>query len=186
MSTRALPLRHKFDVDAYYRMAEAGVLQPGERIELIDGEIIQMAPIGSRHADTTNRLMQLLVRSLDAATVYVACQTPLRLDAHNEPQPDLMLLRPRAAGYASSHPTPAEAFLVIEVAESSLSFDRTTKAALYATFGVRELWIIDPNTHSIELCRDPKGSEYLSRSIQSSGTLSPVEGVSIDVENLFT
>lgn len=91
-----IPTRRRFDVDAYYRMAETGIIAPKDRVELIDGEIVEMAPIGSAHSGTTNRLTRLVAQSAADGRVLVSVRSPLRLDPFNEPQPDLMLLRPRA------------------------------------------------------------------------------------------
>ena len=96
------PARHRLDVDAYYKMAEAGILTHSDRVELIDGEIIDMTAIGSPHAAVTNRLNRLLVPAVEGL-VLVSVQSPLRLDAYNEPEPDLMLLRPRPDDYRASH-----------------------------------------------------------------------------------
>src|SRR4051812_2980708 len=95
LDRREIPTRRRFDVDAYYRMADTGILAPEDRVELIDGEIVEMAPIGSAHGGTTNRLTKLVAQAVADGRVLVSVQNPLRLDAYNEPQPDLMLLRPR-------------------------------------------------------------------------------------------
>jgi len=115
------PTRRRFDVDAYYKMVEAGVLGDGRRVELIDGEIIDMAAIGSPHAAVTNRLARLFSRALRDDVALVNVQSPLRPDAYNEPEPDLMLLRPRADGYRTSHPNAADVPLLVEVSETSLA-----------------------------------------------------------------
>ena len=121
------PARHRLNVDAYYRMAEAGILTDPHRVELIDGEIIDMPAIGSPHAAITNRFARTFSRALRDEVALVAVQSPLRLDAYNEPEPDVMLLRPRADGYRASHPGAADVLLVIEVSESSLAYDRSVK-----------------------------------------------------------
>ncbi len=128
------PTRHRLNVDAYYRMAEAGILTDPHRVELIDGEIIDMAAIGSPHAAITNRLARLFTRAFSDEVALVSVQSPLRLDAYNEPEPDLMLLRPRPDGYRAGHPGAADVLLLIEVSESSLAYDRSTKLTLYARF----------------------------------------------------
>lgn len=108
--------RHRFDVDAYYRMAETGILGLDDRVELIEGEVVDMAPIASAHAGTTDVLTGLVARAVADGLVVLRVQGPLRLDAHNEPQPDLMLLRPPADRYRRSHPAPADVLLLVEVA----------------------------------------------------------------------
>ena len=102
------PARHRLDVDAYYKMAEAGILTRDDRVELIDGEIIDLNPIGSPHAGKTNRLARLFAKAAADGHVLTSVQNPLRLDAYNEPEPDLMLLRPRADDYQASHPSAAD------------------------------------------------------------------------------
>ena len=124
------PTRHRLNIDAYYRMAEAGILLDPHRVELIDGEIFDMAAIGSPHAAITNRAARLFSRALPDEVALVSVQSPVRLDAYNEPQPDLMLLRPRADGYRASHPGTADVLLLVEVSESSLAYDRSTKLPL--------------------------------------------------------
>ena len=112
------PARHRLDVDAYYKMAEAGILTREDRVELIDGEIIDMNPIGSPHAALVKRLNRLFARAAAEGMVLVGVQDPLRLDAYNEPEPDLMLLRPRADDYQANHPGAADVLLLIEVSDS--------------------------------------------------------------------
>jgi Uma2 family endonuclease len=182
------PARHRLDVDAYYKMAEAGILRRDERVELIDGDIIDMNPIGSPHAAITNRLGRRLARSVGDATALVTVQSPLRLDAFNEPEPDLMLLRPRADDYRDSHPSAADVLLLVEVSDSSLTYDRGAKLALYAKFGVPEVWIIDVAGSAAEIYRQPKDGAYSSAERRTSGTLAPelIPGIAIDVATLLS
>jgi Uma2 family endonuclease len=181
------PSRHRLDVDAYYKMAEAGILKHNDRVELIDGDIIDMNPIGSPHAGKTNRLARLFAQAAADGHVLTSVQNPLRLDAYNEPEPDLMLLRPRADDYETSHPGAADVFLLVEISDSSLTYDRGRKLALYAKFGVPEVWIVDLAGAAIEIYRGPKDGAYSSRERQTSGSLTPtlVAGVSIDVAALL-
>ena len=168
-------------------MAEAGILTDPHRVELIDGEIIDMPAIGSPHAATTNRLVRLFVRALRDEVAPVSVQSPLRLDAYNEPEPDLMLLRPRGDGCRASHPGAGDVLLLIEVSESSLAFDRSTKLALYAKFSVPEVWIVDLLAATVEVHREPRDGAYASRERFACGPLAPalVSGATIDVEALF-
>ncbi len=122
------PARHRLDAGAYYRMAEAGILAEPHRVELIDGDIIDMAAIGSPHAAITNRLIRAFAERVAEGSTLMSVQSPLRLDAYNEPQPDVMLLRPRADDYRESHPTAADVLLLAEVSETSLAYDRSVKA----------------------------------------------------------
>ncbi len=135
--------RHKLDVDAYYQMAEAGILGEDDRVELIDGEVIDMAPIGQDHAAMVGSLNQALVLAF-AGRAIVWPQNPIRLNRLNEPQPDFAVLRPRADFYRTGErPGPADVLLLIEVADSSLRFDRDVKLPLYARAGIPEVWIVD-------------------------------------------
>jgi Uma2 family endonuclease len=181
------PARHRLSVDALYRMAEAGILADPHRVELIDGEIIDMPAIGSPHAATTNRLARLFSRTLGDDVALVSVQSPLRLDAYNEPEPDLMLLRPRGDGYRASHPRAADVLLVIEVSESSLAYDRGTKLSLYVRFGVPEVWIVDLLGAAVEVYREPTEGAYASRERLTDGPLAPalVPGATIDVAGLL-
>jgi Uma2 family endonuclease len=181
------PTRRRFDVDAYYRMAEAGVLGDPRRVELIDGEIIDMAAIGSPHAGVTNRLVRLFAAAAADGLTLMSVQNPLRLDAYNEPEPDLMLLRPRADDYRASHPNAADVLLLVEVSETSLAYDRGVKLALYARFGVLEVWIVDLVARAVEVYREPKDGAYVSRKLLTGGTLAPalIPGVRIDVAGLL-
>ena len=181
------PARRRFDVDAYYRMAETGVLGDPGRVELIDGEIIDMAAIGSPHAEVTNRLARLFIRALRDDAALVNVQSPLRLDRYNEPEPDLMILRARAGGYRASHPSAADVLLLVEVSETSLAYDRSVKLALNAKFGVPEVWIIDLTGSAVEVYREPKEGAYASHERLANGSLAPalVPGVTIDMTGLL-
>ena len=177
------PTRHRLDVDAYYKMAEAGILTQPHRVELIDGEIFDIAAIGSPHAAVTNRLVRSFAQAAADGRTLVSVQNPLRLDGYNEPQPDFMLLRPRADDYHGGHPNAADVLLLVEVSESSLAYDRGTKLALYARFGVPEVWIIDLPGAAVEVYREPAGDAYAVKERLTAGSLAPVvvPGVSIDV-----
>ena len=145
-----------------------------------------MAAIGSPHAAITNRLARIFSRALRDEVALVAVQSPLRLDAYNEPEPDIMLLRPRADGYRESHPGAADVLLLVEVSESSLAYDRGVKLPLYARFGVPEVWIVDLIGLAVEVCREPREGAYASRDRLTNGLLTPalIPGVTIDVAAL--
>jgi len=150
--------KHYFSVDEYYRMGEAGVLPDDSRVELIDGEVLEMSPIGKRHAGSVNRLHRLLNRNAgDLAIVTV--QSPISIDDFSEPQPDLMLLKPRADFYSNSHPTPAEVLVIIEVADTSLEYDRV-RLPLYARAEIPEAWLVVLTKDFIELHSEPKNGKY--------------------------
>lgn len=156
----SLPIPHRtWTVDEYYRMADAGVFAPDERTELIDGEIIVMTPPGERHASLVDRLTMLFARGAGEEYI-VRVQNPLRLTARSEPQPDVALLRFRDDYYVSGHPGPGDSLVVVEVADSSLSFDRGYKRGLYARSGVREYWVVDARRGTVTVYTDPHGDEF--------------------------
>jgi Uma2 family endonuclease len=154
-----VPRRHRLSVEAYHRMGEAGILAPDARVELIEGEIIDMAPIGSRHAGTVKHLARILQRAVgDLAIVQI--QDPVSLDDHSEPQPDVALLRPRRDFYKSAHPRPADVLLIIEVAEASLRYDGEVKVPLYARHAIPEVWLVDLEGRCLMRYRDPREGVY--------------------------
>ena len=152
-------LRRSFTVAEYHRMAEAGILREDDRVELVEGEIVQMTPIGSRHAACVMRLVQLLSRQLGQG-VLVNVQNPIRLGEYSEPQPDVTLLRFRPDFYAQSHPGPTDVLLAVEVAETSAVYDRDVKLPLYARAGIPEVWLVDLSAEGMEVHRDPTAQGY--------------------------
>jgi len=151
------PSRHLISVDAFHRMGETGILGPRDRVELIDGEIIDMSPIGVLHAAIVARLASYFSQRLGPMGV-VWCQNPLRLDDISEPEPDIAILRPRADFYMTAHPGAADVLLVIEVADTSLAYDLGTKVPLYARHGIPEVWVIDAATRQTRVFRRPVSS----------------------------
>lgn len=157
----AAAVKHLFTVAEYHRMGEAGIFGEDDRVELIEGEIIEMSPIGSPHASRVKRLLRLFVRKLgDRAIVQV--QDPVVVNRFSEPEPDIAILHPRADFYADRHPEPADVFLLVEVADSSRAFDRGTKVPLYARNGIAEVWIVDIIDEVIEVYRQPVHGAYRS------------------------
>lgn len=148
-----------FNVDEYYRMAEVGLLSPDDRVELIEGEIVEMSPIGCTHAGTVDRSSTFLMRKVGDA-VQVRVQNPIRLNDFSEPQPDLTLLRPREDFYANSHPTASDVLVVIEVADTSVNYDRNVKLPLYARAGIPEAWLMVLPKDVIEVHTQPKDGKY--------------------------
>jgi Uma2 family endonuclease len=149
------PTKHRFSVDDYYRMAEIGVLHPDQRVELLDGEIHDMSPIGPLHGGVLNRLNRWFTTSANGQWL-VSAQNPARLDKYSEPQPDLMLLKPAPDDYTSHHPNPDDVFLLVEIADTSLSHDRQRKIPAYARAGIAEVWIVNLSERTIEVYRDPQ------------------------------
>ena len=134
--------RRLFTVHEYYRMAEAGIFGEDDRVELLSGEIVEMTPIGSRHAAAVSRLIHVFTARL-SGTAILRVQDPLRLDNYSEPQPDLAIVRLRQDFYRDAHPDAADVLLLIEVADTSGDIDRTVKIPLYARSGVAEVWVVD-------------------------------------------
>ena len=153
------PRRHRLTVSDFHRMGEAGIFAAGDRVELIDGEVIDMSPIGALHAAIVARLTAFLCRSVGSG-VIVWCQNPIRLDEASEPEPDIALLRPRADGYMSAHPGPEDVLVVIEVADTSLAYDLGVKVPLYARHGIPEAWVIDAATRQTRVFREPSAEGY--------------------------
>ena len=178
--------RHRLTVDSYYRMAETGILPPGQRTELIDGEIIDMAPIGTRHAAMVARLGHL-IDQVAAPHHQLRSQSPLRLGDRSEPEPDLMVLAWRADFYANAHPTPAAVRLLIEVADTTLRYDTQIKLPLYARHGVPEVWVFDLSSHLLHRWRQPQGDAYLlADSFDRGGvlTLDAAPGLTLDLSGV--
>jgi Uma2 family endonuclease len=184
VQTESWPRPHRLTVDEYYRMAEVGLLAPDARVELIDGEIVDMAPIGSRHAATVDRLAKRLILAVGESAI-VRIQGPVRLSLYSEPQPDFAVLRSRADGYTSGHPTAEDVLLIVEVSDTTLRYDRDVKAKLYALHSISELWTVDLEHGQLHAFRSPRDSEYVDRSTVPCGvTRIPALGIPIDLTNL--
>jgi Uma2 family endonuclease len=165
--------RRLFTVAEYYTMLEAGILTEDDRVELIEGEIVEMAAIGSRHASCVKRLNDLLVSHLRERAL-VAVQDPVHLSDISEPEPDVSVLRRRDDYYAGAHPGPADIFLLIEVADASLLFDRKVKIPLYAASGIPEVWLIDLTQAILEVYRKPEQGTYREvLRLRAGSTVSP-------------
>jgi Uma2 family endonuclease len=163
----------RFTAAEYHQMIEAGVFGKDERLELIDGEIVQMSPIGDRHAACVRRLIALLSR-LFADRAIIDAQDPMMVDVAYAPQPDLALLRPRPDYYATQTPTTADCLLVIEVADTSADFDRQIKMPRYARGGLPELWLVDLERDVVVVYRDPAGEAYQHTQVLHRGETTTV------------
>ncbi len=153
------PQRHAITAAEYLRMGEAGVFAQDARLELMDGEIIEMAPIGSRPAAVVNTLNALLVRRI-ADRAIVSVQNSLLLSDRTVPQPDLVLLKPSPDRYFSTLPAARDVLLMVEVSDSTLRFDLETKSRLYARAGIAETWVIDVVAQRLRVFRDPGVDGY--------------------------
>jgi hypothetical protein len=173
--------RYRFTVHQYHRMADVGILSPDCRVELIDGEIFEMSPIAPWRAGVVNWLNHRFATALGGRAV-VHVQNPTTLDLRSEPQPDLMLLRPRADFYRTTHPTPADALLLVEVADTSLDHDRARKLPLYARTGVPEVWIVNREADGVEVFRGPVADGYREHHHRGRGdSVSPAAFPDLDV-----
>jgi Uma2 family endonuclease len=164
--------RVHFTVDDYHRMADAGILHEDDRVELIDGEIVRMSPVGAQHAGTTKILNRLLTLTLGDAAV-IGVQDPVRLADDTEPEPDISVLRPRADFYTESHPVPEEILLLMEVADTSLLADRLIKIPRYARAGIPEVWLVDLDHRRIERHVGPTADGYTNVTVITGGQSLP-------------
>ena len=146
-------------VDDYHAMGRAGIFTEDDRVELIEGQIVTMSPIGSRHAACVYRLNQFFWGQLGNRTI-IGTQSPVRLSSFSEPEPDLAVLRFREDFYEEAHPKPADVLLLIEVADSTLKTDRQIKVPLYARHGIPEVWLVALPEDRVEIFRDPTPEEY--------------------------
>ena len=180
-------IRHKFKRQDYYYLGEMGVLKPSDRVELIQGEIIQMSPISSLHAAHIKRLNQLFAQKF-GNQVLIAVQNPVMLDDYSEPQPDLALLRPRADFYAAGHPQVEDVLLLVEVSNTTLEVDRSVKIPLYATSGIPEVWLVNTRDQCLEVYRYPLANTYQEVQIFATGakvTLLALPLVELGVEEII-
>lgn len=183
----SLPRHHRITADEYHRMAEVGLLAPDARVELIEGEILEMAPIGLDHAGVVNQLNHLFVHAV-ADRAIVQIQGPARLSHYSEPQPELVLLKPRADFYRTAGAGPGDVYLVIEVSDTTLRYDLRKKVPLYARHEIPEVWIVDLPGSQLHVFRTPIEGQY--RDTFSTGepgvaSLSLLPEVSVDLSRLL-
>ena len=181
------PRKHRITVDEYYRMAEVGLLAPDARVELIEGEIIEMAPIGTDHGSVVDVLTLLMIKAVDDRA-QVRTQGAIRLNRRSEPQPDLALLTPRADKYRRAQPSPADILLVVEVSDSTLRYDRDVKIPLYARHDIPEVWIFDLPNREFRTFRSPEAGSYLDQDVTSDpGVIRPqaLPDVSVDLSGIL-
>ncbi|MDP2786960.1 MAG: Uma2 family endonuclease [Pseudomonadota bacterium] len=179
--------RHRINAEQFHTMAEVGMFVPGERVELIEGEIIDMAPIGSFHCGNVGWLTQTFAEIIRGEAI-VWVQNALRLSPTVEVYPDLALLKPRADFYRTAHPGPDDVLLVVEVADSSSAYDRGIKADLYARYAIPEYWIVDIPARMIRFHRSPVAGRYTD--ITATETPGPTSvpglaGISVDLTGTF-
>jgi Uma2 family endonuclease len=175
-------------VDEYYDMGRTGLLEPDARVELIEGEVVHMPPMGSRHGSIVEFLDHLLDRAI-ADRARVRSQLPVRLDNLSEPVPDVAVVKPRADRYGLSHPTAADVLLIVEVSRSTLRYDTNVKLPLYARNGIPEVWIVDLKNNQLRTYRSPSEGRYrdTASTTNPGNTLVPgVPGVTVDLSELLT
>lgn len=176
--------RHRFSREQYEHMVETDIFGPNDRLELLDGEIIDMAPQKSRHA-TAIALLHQAFQNTFGLGYYIRTQLPLRLDDYSEPEPDIAVVTGNPRDYRDAHPDTA--VLIVEVSESTLAYDRTRKLAAYARAGIPEYWILDLTAERLEVCRRPENSGYAERSfIGAEESIEPLSaGKSVAVRDLL-
>jgi Uma2 family endonuclease len=151
--------RYRFSVEEYLRMGEAGILSEDDRVELIDGEVLAMPPIGIPHTSAVNRIGNRLKEQF-GRRVILSVHNPVRIGDFSLPQPDIALLRPRDDFYLGAYPGPDDVLLLVEVAESSVHYDRDKKVPLYAAAGVEECWLVNIPARTLTIYREPRADGY--------------------------
>lgn len=179
--------KHLTDINEWQRLGEANIFPPDSRLELIEGEILEMAPIGCNHSGHVIRLTHFLA-ALVFGKAILSVQNPLQLGDLSEPEPDFMLLKPNDDFYCSLHPNADDVLLLIEVADSSLSFDQNQKLHLYARYSIPEYWLMNLNDSCLEVYRQPHGDCYGEKTTLRAGdtvTLSQLEQISINIADIL-
>lgn len=169
------PRVRRWTREEYYRAHALGLFGPEEKLELIRGEIVEKMPQGTPHATATSLAFDALYDIARAADAFVRCQMPVSLLGDSDPEPDLAVARGRANDYRERHPGPTDLLLVVEVSDSTLIYDRTDKARLYAEAGIAEYWVLSVTERLLEVRRDPQGGEYRSlQTVREGETVSPL------------
>ena len=153
---------HRITVDEYHRMVETGLLREDDRVELLNGRLIDVPPTSPSHSGSNNALLAIFIRAL-GDRVHVGGQSPVILDDWSEPEPDVTVSRPEPGRYMTRHPRPADVLFLVEVSRSTLSFDRGEKLEAYARSGIPEVWIVDLVHHRLETYAEPAGKRYTVR-----------------------
>jgi len=154
--------RRLLTVSEYHKMAEVGILDEGDRVELINGEIIEMSPIGKLHVNRVNRITSIFKKLPDEKAI-LSIQNPISIAPYSEPEPDISLLAFKADFYEDELPKAENVLLVIEVADTSLGYDREVKKPLFANAGIPELWIVNIEDEQVEVYKNPQNGDYNSR-----------------------
>ncbi|MDF0554083.1 Uma2 family endonuclease [Kamptonema sp. UHCC 0994] len=152
-------LKRLFTVEEYHLMTKAGIIADSDRVELIEGEIILMAAIGTRHAGCVRRVARVFSQLPENRAIFDV-QNPVQLSERAEPQPDVVLLQPRADYYDTAHPTPSEVLLLVEVADSTIDYDRDVKIPIYSRSQIQEVWLVNLVAECLEVYRQPTPNGY--------------------------
>jgi Uma2 family endonuclease len=179
--------RWAISVADYHRIHEAGILGEDDRVELIDGEVRVMSPIGTAHAAIVNRYLALLSAQVGQNAI-VSVQNPVQVNDTSEPQPDLALLKYRDDFYAKATPTAADVLLIIEVSDTTLAYDRLEKLPRYSLSGIPEVWITDVDGQAVERYTDPQGNQYATKQTFKRGQSISVQAlptVSLSIDSIF-
>ncbi|MFZ4596944.1 MAG: Uma2 family endonuclease [Verrucomicrobiaceae bacterium] len=161
--------------DRYHAMIQHGFLTEDDPVELINGYLVTKMSIGPNHGGTVNRLNRLLSKRL-GDDVIIAVQNPITIHEYSEPEPDIVVAKHRDDFYANRHPQPEDILLVIEVADTSLAYDRSAKIPLYAACGIVESWLVDLAQHEVTVYRQPAGAAYAQSQVYRAGDLLPLPG----------
>jgi Uma2 family endonuclease len=178
----------RITVDEYYDMARVGLIGPDERTELIEGEVVRVAPIGDRHGCAVEALDELLHQAV-TGRARVRCRMPVRLDQYSQPEPDLAVVRPRTGRNDRGHPSAADVFLIVEISYSTLRYDLDIKVPLYARHGVPEVWVMDLKHHKLHLYKSPVGGSYEHVSSLPDGgptAIPGVAGATVDLSEILS
>jgi Uma2 family endonuclease len=179
--------RHSYTVADFERMGEAGIFAPEDRVELVGGEVVDMAPIGSRHAAIVSLVAERLAEAVGRSAI-VRVQSPLIVDDETYVEPDLVVLVRREDYYRADHPRPADVLLIVEVAETSLAYDRDVKLPLYARAGIPQVWLVDVTGTVLTVFGEPAGDRY--QAVAATGapaamSLAALPGTTVDLTGLF-
>lgn len=173
------------DVEEYHKMAEVGILKPTDKVELIHGEIIEMSPVGSKHASMVNRLVRIFNEILKG-NATISSQNPIRLGFNDEPEPDISILKYRSDDYSESHPEANDVLALIEVSDTTYEYDKKIKANLYAKNSIPVLWIIDLNRTRIEVYELSDSEEYLKKEVFGIDDTLSMLSEHISVKEIFS
>lgn len=174
------PAKRLLTIEEYHRMSEAGILTEDDRVELLDGEIYQMSPIGSEHGACVKRLNRILNHLL-GNKVIVSVQDPVQIPELSEPEPDIALLAPRSDFYADAHPLPEEVFLIIEVANTSYDKDKLVKLPIYARAGIPGYWIVNLEKRQVEIFQKPQQGSYVIEVVAGPGEQLPLRSFGVEI-----